>query len=99
MSGLAPDPRCPECGGRIDTIFPSRSGLLVSVVLGDIAINLLAGLLVVAGFFWELAWLLALGVVVFAIVRKVWRSQLYHCVDCKRQFTYKAIYGAKWIAI
>jgi len=65
------------------------------VVLGDIAVSVLAGLFVVVGFFWELAWLLALCLVVFVIVRKAMRHPHYQCIDCKREFTYHAIYGAK----
>ncbi len=95
VSGLAPNASFPECGGRIDTISPSRSGLLAAVVIGDIAVNLLAGLLVVVGFFWEFAWLLAVGVVVFAMVRRVWHQPLYRCIQCNREFTYKAVYGSK----
>jgi len=95
MPGLTPDPRCPDCGGRIDTLQRSNAGLLASVVLTDLSLNMLAGLFVVVGFFWELAWVAALCLIAFLVVRRVMRNPLYYCVECKREFTHKAIYGAR----
>jgi DNA-directed RNA polymerase subunit RPC12/RpoP len=95
MPGLTPDPRCPDCGGRIDSLYRSNAGLLAGVVFSDISLNLLAGLCVVVGFFWEVAWVAALCLIAVVVVRRVTRNPLYYCVDCKREFTHKAIYGAR----
>jgi hypothetical protein len=69
--------------------------LLATVVLGDLATWVLAGLFTVVGFFWELAWVLALIFVLIAVVRRTMNAPLYECVECKREFTHKAVYGAK----
>ena len=95
LPGLQPDPRCPECGGRIDTLHRSNSGLLAGVVLSDITLGLLASLFTITGFFWNLAWLAAVCLFVYVIVRRGMREPMYSCTGCKREFTYKAIHGTR----
>lgn len=88
------DQRCPACGGRIENKPPS-GGLLATVVFGDMLVFTLAGLVAVAGVFWSIAWVVALCLVALAIVRMVMRKPLYCCVECKREFSHRALYAAR----
>ena len=92
--GLPPDRRCPSCGGSIEGKSPS-GGLLAAVVFGDLLVFALAGLVAVVGLIWEVAWVFALCLVMFASIRMVMRKPLYQCVECKREFTQRALYEAR----
>ena len=65
------------------------------MVLGDIAIYLLAGIFALLGLMWEPAWAIALAIVAFIIVRRSAGQAHYECTQCKREFTQKQLYVGK----
>ena len=91
----APDPRCPNCGGRIDTKPFSVSALFGTMVVTDIATYALAGLFALAGLMWGPAYLIALVIVVVALVRSSAKRALYVCTRCDREFTHGQLYAVK----
>ena len=88
-------PRCPNCSGRIDT-KPFRLGqIFATMFLADIATYVLAGVFVLLGALWEPAWIIALCLVVFVVVRRAAKQAYYVCVNCHREFTHKDLYASK----
>lgn len=91
----APDIRCPNCNGRIDSKPFSLATLFGTMVTGDVAIYAFAGVFLLIGLTWEPALVAAFVIVMFGIVRRSRAHTDYVCAQCRREFTYKQLYARK----
>src|SRR5688572_29862172 len=87
---------CPSCQGKLE-LEPERFTffeLFGITLLGDIATFLLAGVLLAIGVLWTPAYIAAVIVVCFGIIRHWNKRQRYVCGPCKRTYTRKELSGA-----
>lgn len=71
----------------------SLGNLFGTMVAGEIASYVVAGVLVLLGFMSDPAWLIALVIIVAIIVRKSATQAHYVYSQCRREFTHKQLYA------
>jgi DNA-directed RNA polymerase subunit RPC12/RpoP len=84
---------CSDCNGRVFSKSGSVAGLIATMAFIDIAIWILAGLLILVGLLWLPAYLIAACLVGFGLYRTSKREPRFACSNCKREFTYEEVHG------
>src|SRR5262245_36416338 len=87
---------CPRCGTTLQSAKSSRppltlGGEVIAFLSASVLIDVLTMVLVVVGFVYPVAWLVALVLVLFAYGRFRRGERRFHCSSCRIDYPYDMV--------